>query len=388
MRPAGWFAWAVTLLVLAIAGFMTYRQISAAEDEGGLDTVSGSGDGAEEASGDGGGGGGEEGGGAGADLLWDADLSESVYGRPATDGTLAFVPDETGLVTAFDVATGDQAWQVKVGDVGGSLALLVGGHLLVTTSEPTALVALDPATGTEVWKAPDVYVSSPPAVIGDLLVLSAGFDVSAVNVTNGAVAWENDYGLEYLFDGEMVASPAGDVVVGAEGTENTLIGISPTTGEILWRTELPRRTAMFNEMAAVGDAVAAADDDGFVTVVGFADGAVRQSWDVAAGTFASPVAVGTDLAIYLDSNELYMMDPATGEERARMADASTTYTVLPGDTPGLLVAAYDSLRAVTADGRELWRTPMPFPPFEIAAAGDVAVVVDSEGKVAVFRLPA
>jgi actin-like ATPase involved in cell morphogenesis len=387
MRPAGWFAWIVTILVLGIAGLVTYLQISAADDQGGgLDAVGGSGDGAEEASG--GGDPGEGGGGTGADLLWDADVSEATYGVPATDGTLAFVPDETGRVTAFDVATGDQAWQVKVGDVGGSLALLVGGHLLVTTSEPTALLALDPTTGATVWTAPDVYVSSPPAVVGDLLVLSAGFDVQAVNVTNGAVAWQNDYGLEYLFDGQMVASPAGDVVVGAEGSENTLIGLSPTTGEILWRTELPRRTAMFNEMVAVGDAVASADDDGYVTVVGFADGAVRQSWDIGAGTFPSPVPLGTDLAVYLDSNELYMMDPASGEELARMTGASTTFTVLPGDTPGLLVAAYDSLIAVDAGGQELWRSPMPFPPFEVAAAGDVAVVADSEGRIAVYRLPA
>jgi outer membrane protein assembly factor BamB len=239
-----------------------------------------------------------------------------------------------------------------------------------------------------VWSAPDIYVSSRPAVVGDLLILSAGFDVTAVNVTNGAVAWDRDYDLSYLFDGDMVASPAGDVVVGAEGSENTLIGLSPATGDILWRTELPRRAAMFNEMVAVGDAVAAADDDGFVTVVGFADGAVRQSWDVGAGTFPSPVALGTDLAIYLDSNELYMMDPATGEERARTADASTTFTVLPGETPGLLVATFESLVAVGADGQERWRSPLPFSPFEISAAGDVAVVNDSEGLVAVYRLPA
>ncbi len=386
MRPAGWFAWLVTLVVIGIVAAVTYIQIRNANDAA---------DGATTETGDGTSGGVEtvvdgDGGAGGptADLLWQDDLSEQTYGAPATDGTLGYLPDETGRVTAFDIASGEQAWQVKVGDVGGSLALLAGGHLLVTTSEPSALLALDPATGATVWSAPDVYISSPPAVVGDLLISSAGFDVSAVNLTNGSVVWATDFDLTYLFDGEMVASPAGDIVVGSVSSDNMLIGLRVDGGGIAWTQELPRRTASLNDVAAVGDAVVAADDDGFVNVVAFADGAVRHSLDVAAGTFPEPVAVGTDAAVYLDSNELLIFDPASGQEKARIADVSTTFTPLPGDAPALLVAAYDSLRAVAVDGQELWRAPSPFAGYEVSAAGDSALVIDSEGLVAAYRLPA
>ncbi len=82
-----------------------------------------------------------------------------------------------------------------------------------------------------------------------------------------------------------------------------------------------------------------------------------------------------------------MFDPATGAERARLADGSGTLLPLPGESPSLLVAGYDTLRAIDAERREVWSAPAAFSAYEVAVSGDVAVATDSEGRVAVYRLP-
>lgn len=381
MRPAGRFAWAVTVLVVLGVAALTYMQLRAVNQpaDGATTDTGGPASAAAPEPPDAP---------PGAELLWQADLSEETFGDPATDGTLAYVTDETGRVTAFDVATGEQAWQVKVGDVGGGLALLAGGHLLVTTSEPSALLALDPATGTTRWTAPDVYVSGVPAVVGDLFITGSGFDVTAIRLPDGSVAWQTDLDLEYLLDGELVASPAGDVIVGSVSTDNLLVALRVDSGAEAWTAELPRRAASLADMAAVGDVVVTSGDDGYVDVVGF-DGGVHQSLDLMADwAFPAVTALGTDAAVRLESGGLYLFDPATGDERARIADRSTAHARLPGDQPGLLMATHDSLRAYGVDGSELWRSEAPFLPYQMATSGDVAVMTDVDGLVAAYRLPA
>jgi outer membrane protein assembly factor BamB/actin-like ATPase involved in cell morphogenesis len=382
LRPAGWLAWAVTILVITAVAALTYLQVREANEaaDGASTDTSGVASVDEPEPGDAGG---------GAELLWQADLSEETFGEPATDGALAFVTDEIGRVTAFDIASGEQAWQVEVGDVGGGLALLAGGHLLVTTSEPSALLALDPATGTTRWTAPDVYVSGEPAVVGDLFITASGFDVTAIRLPDGSVAWETDLDLEYLLDGELVASPAGDVVVGGVSTDNLLVALRADSGAVAWTTELPRRSASVADIVAVGDAIVTSGDDGYVDVVGFADGGVRQSLDLHADwAFPTLTAVGTDAAVRLEGGELYLFDPATGDEWARVGDAPTAQAQLPGDEPGLLVATHDSLQAYSAEGQQLWRSDAAFLASQVATAGDVAVTTDIDGLVAAYRLPA
>jgi len=384
MRPAGWLAWAVTVLVIVAVAALTYLQVREADEaaDGASTDTSGvaSVDEPEPEPGDVGG---------GAELLWQADLSEETFGEPATDGMLAYVTDEIGRVTAFDVASGEQAWQVEIGDVGGGLALLAGGHLLVTTSEPSALLALDPATGTTRWTAPDVYVSGEPAVVGDLFITASGFDATAIRLPDGSVAWETDLDLEYLLDGELVASPAGDVVVGGVSTENLLVALRADSGAVAWTTELPRRSASLADIAAVGDVIVTSGDDGYVDVVGFADGGVRRSLDLHADwAFPTLTAVGTDAAVRLEGGELYLFDPATGDERARVGDVPTAQVQLPGDEPGLLVATHDSLQAYSGEGQQLWRSDAAFLASQVATSGDVAVTTDIDGLVAAYRLPA
>jgi hypothetical protein len=171
-------------------------------------------------------------------------------------------------------------------------------------------------------------------------------------------------------------------------TDNLLVALRVDSGAEAWTAELPRRAASLADMAAVGDVVVTSGDDGYVDVVGF-DGGVRQSLDLMADwAFPAVTALGTDAAVRLESGGLYLFDPATGDERARIADRSTAHARLPGDQPGLLMATHDSLRAYGVDGSELWRSEAPFLPYQMATSGDVAVMTDVDGLVAAYRLPA
>ena len=85
--------------------------------------------------------------------VWHADLSEETFGIPPPT-PLAYVTDETGRVTAFDVCD-RRAGLAGEGRRRGRRPGVAGrGHRLVSHVEPSALLTLDPATGTTAGHGP------------------------------------------------------------------------------------------------------------------------------------------------------------------------------------------------------------------------------------------
>ena len=58
------------------------------------------------------------------------------------------------------------------------------------------------------------------------------------------------------------------------------------------------------------------------------------SLDAQAAFPGSMAALGTDAAVWLDSGELLVLDPATGTERRRLPGGSTAMLALPGEPAG------------------------------------------------------
>jgi outer membrane protein assembly factor BamB len=177
--------------------------------------------------------------------------------------TLGLWEDDEKLI-ALDAATGKKLWDVKVGgrlrnnwgDGPRSTPTVAGGQVFALGGNGDLLCA-DAKTGKKVWDkslTSDLggviqnwgYTESP-LVEGDLVIVTPGGSkgtVAALSVKNGAVKWQT----KDWTDNAQYASP---IVVDHGGQRqvvqlvmNSVAGISPADGKLLWKAEFPGRTAV------------------------------------------------------------------------------------------------------------------------------------------------
>jgi outer membrane protein assembly factor BamB/predicted phosphodiesterase len=208
---------------------------------------------------------------------------------------------------------------------------------------PVGLVALDLATGAELWRyATDAEVKGTPAVDGGLVyaITSVG-TVIAVAAESGALAWSTPLGDPA--DRYDVTSPLVDQGVVYAGGPARTAALDALTGAVLWARTL--------------------GEDWFATI------------------YSAPVADPTRVVLGLNSG-LFVLDRATGATVwSREANGRETHRS-PALVDGVLYAAGDTfgsqrLRAfAVASGAELWSAPYPAGNSNSApAVGDSAVVL-------------
>jgi len=122
----------------------------------------------------------------------------SCYGPAVAWNDLVIVPQEDGRVFAFDRESGAVRWTApRVHDVAQSLgdhrwAAIAGNTLLVTNSStPAMLVAYDPASGAERWRATrwggSLY---PPVMDESVAYVDHGWIFVSYDVASGKVHWQ------------------------------------------------------------------------------------------------------------------------------------------------------------------------------------------------------
>ncbi|NBV20975.1 MAG: serine/threonine protein kinase [Proteobacteria bacterium] len=235
---------------------------------------------------------------------YDGFLQEHGYAShtPVSDGEKVFVYFGRGGAAAFDLE-GNQLWQVKLGNDAngknwGSAAspILYKNTVIITASEEAhAVVALDKATGKEVWKSPGSaleYVFNTPVLAGSdtqpELVLVLPDELWALNPDNGKLRWYAATGLP----GNIAPSAVvGDGVVYA-------FGGFPQLGAVAYRT------------GGKGDV-----------------GQTHQLWITRNSTYVpTPVLHEGRLYVVTDQGFALCLDAKTGEEvyKERLPGASAT----------------------------------------------------------------
>lgn len=170
-------------------------------------------------------------------------------------------------------------WSVRVGDNAEFLRVALepagDGNRIYAASRDGNVVALDPATGREAWRARlETELSSGPGV-GEGLVVVGGADgwVVALDATTGAERWRSDLA------GESLASAViKDDIVVVQTIDNRLRGLSAFDGSERWVVEqttpvLTMRGSAFP--VAVGTSVIAGFDNGRVLAARLATGDVE-----------------------------------------------------------------------------------------------------------------
>jgi outer membrane protein assembly factor BamB len=323
---------------------------------------------------------------AGASLAWTAELGEETTGAAVTDGQRVYIEDSTGRLTALDMASGTVAWAAVVGTEGSGVTPVLAGDAILAsdTAEPYAIQALDAATGAVRWTVTDQWFYEQPVVVGDTVVVSKGYEVLALALADGSERWLTEMDDDTLWTG---LTPAGDVLVA--GTSNGhVVGLDAATGDVRFRTPMPRGDKTIWSVGVVGDVVLAYDDDAYVTALSAASGEQLWTLDAGASFPGSIAALGTDAAVWLDTNELLIVDPASGTERRRLPGGAVAMVGLPGDQPRLVVAGPQALVALETDGTEAWSAELPLSASNVTFGAGILVVTDFEGNVAAYRVAA
>ena len=261
----------------------------------------------------------------------DAGTGSSKYGKlsasPVAFGGKVYTLDATGVVTAFSVTGGGQAWRVSVKPedekiaekgYGGGLAS-DGSKLFVATGYGT-VVALDPASGKKLWER-NVGVpmrTSPTAADGRVLAVTIEGELICLSANDGSETWR------YRGIGEKAsivsnASPAieGTLAV-VPFTSGEVVGVNLQTGAAVWSENLSHARSS-SSLASMTDAARPVIDNGTVYAVGHAGRMVATSirgqrlWSIPVPGIQQPVVSGDSVFVVDTAGQLMAITRKDGK---------------------------------------------------------------------------
>lgn len=284
-------------------------------------------------------------------------------GLTMADGLLA--GNAAGSVTLHDLVTGEQLWRVDEALRSG-IEVVPEGVVGVTGSRLSpAITLLSTADGNPVWRRP----LDERSVVTDLVAVPDGLVVAVdgeqpallgLDPASGSERWRADAALlpglaapqqprvEAAGDRVLVAAPDEVVLVDAlTGAMTTLLPPDGTT---------PRE--VLAGVVANGDTVVFSDGSRVVEARDLSGPEPRELWSVTAPvTPFLALAVRGGVVAVQGSNGTALLDLADGSERSRMGAVGTADgPVLTGDG-GLVRLSDDAAVEVVDDGGARWRAP-------------------------------
>jgi outer membrane protein assembly factor BamB len=206
----------------------------------------------------------------GPPLVWKATGLGDGYATVSVAGNRIYTAGDKGessFVTALDAATGQSAWSAKLGKPGpvGNPKFdgprgtpTVDGDLIFAVSQWGELVCFDAANkGKELWRKdyvqdfggvrPSWGYSESPLVDGDQVVVTPGGSggaVVALNKKTGEVIWRSKEFTDPPHYSTITVSQIGGVRQYVQLTPQSVAGIAPADGKLLWRAPRKGQTAV------------------------------------------------------------------------------------------------------------------------------------------------
>ena len=164
-----------------------------------------------------------------------------VTAQPVVDGGRVFTMDSDGVVSAFDTASGGQAWRAVTQDdadrstnVGGGVAV-AGGVVYAVTGRADAL-ALDAATGAVKWRAkrPSPARAAPTVAAERVFVPLLDSQLVALSIADGKSMWTYQGRTSEPMVLGLPAPAYGEGLLLAGFGAGELVALNPLSGAVIW----------------------------------------------------------------------------------------------------------------------------------------------------------
>jgi outer membrane protein assembly factor BamB len=223
---------------------------------------------------------------------WDAASGKQVWQKPGTGVAMEYTSHsfsplveagrvifhvggkDKGALTAFDLATGDVRWSWD-GDGPGYASPIVatlGGTRQIVVPTQAKLVGVDAATGALLWERPLVHQFSSnaitPIVYGEAVIVAGTGPLMEIAVARRGARWSTEQVWE---NAELplrftTAVLAGDTLFGMSGRNaGQYYAMDARSGKALWTSE--GRQAAHASIAQSGDLVFSLESDGELVVL-------------------------------------------------------------------------------------------------------------------------
>jgi outer membrane protein assembly factor BamB len=287
-------------------------------------------------------------------LAWRFDLGRPVE-RPVIGGGRVYVATGSELL-ALDLASGRELWRVP-----STLGPPVYGGGLVVVSGQRRMVARDAATGSAVWSASPPGGPKEPLIAGDL-VITQSLGLHAFDLATGAPRWSVDRAHAPI----GLPAAAGDRVY-AEHVDGacSIAAFDRRTGAELWTR--PRGCpaeggpSRYRPVVVHRDMVLAPQPKAYETPLRALDGGpgAGADADAFAGGIGLRTANGLEAVDLVSGRSLWQAPPRNGSD---VVGRRARNPLVIGDT--VVDPRFDGALEVRglADGRVRWAGYLPAPP--------------------------
>jgi outer membrane protein assembly factor BamB len=230
--------------------------------------------------------------------LWQLESSSAFESSPVAVGGVAFVGGDDGRLFALDVLTGKPRWVYDLGGRISSSPSVVGGTVCITTYSG-AVACLRQSTGERVWiryfkRDPLRYESFYASASSDgrrLFTASRSGHVLALDAATGDEMWRAStgalvYGTPAVAEGRVFVADLGRRVRAYRASDGQLLWETDVSGRVLGPTLVVGKYVFFSTLES--DTYAARVSDGKVV------------WHIALGKYAPGIA--TERHYYLSLN--------------------------------------------------------------------------------------
>jgi outer membrane protein assembly factor BamB len=339
--------------------------------------------------------------------VWTANAGEGAndYGRVTAQPVVAdgrvYTMDANDVVSGFDAQTGHRLWrfdpQPKDADTsayGGGVAI-AGDRVFLTTGYGQAL-ALDAASGKEIWRRPLTAPShgAPTVVDGRVFAITVDNQLQVLAADDGRVLWTHT-GLPEPASLVGAASVAveGDVIV-VPYTSGELFGLRVENGRVLWSDNLARALPLgtLNSIADVRgqpvidrDRVFAVSNSGLMVAIDLRTG--DRVWEQEIASTHAPWAAGDFVYVLANDTTLLCLRRQDGKVRwaydlprfqnpeKKKTPLTWTGPVLAGDRLIVISSQGEALSVSPYTGAPMGHTDFDDPVFVTPAVADKTLYV-------------
>ncbi|MDQ0895315.1 outer membrane protein assembly factor BamB family protein [Agromyces ramosus] len=174
--------------------------------------------------------------------VWEAEVPRLSAGRAASDGERVYVGAGDGHGYAYDLATGNRLWSILTNTRTDSYRQLIYGpwddwiEILPTGavlfSTVANAIAVDPVTGSELWRRDGSYLYAPSLILedGSVLLTTEWGVVDLVDPTTGVAHWSTQAVPRAVNAGPVRDERTGTVWLVSVG--GLVVAIDPASGAV------------------------------------------------------------------------------------------------------------------------------------------------------------